>query len=139
MLCFVYRSYANCSPPRPWQDDKIKAYSLCPWFANTDLVKDISELEKKTMFRVLTIEDVGNAFDQVLDADEYGGVFVVFPDVPVIKYPELNRLFIIPVIAYAKLIALCRPEWKRINGIYAMPLLLLIIIFILYVLFCIIF
>ena len=91
------------------------------------------------MFRVLTIKDVGDGFDQALDADENGGIFVVFPDAPTIKYPEPSLFFMIPVIAYAKLISLCRPEWKRINGIYAMPLSLLIIFLLVYLLFCIIF
>ena len=88
------------------------------------------------MIRVLTVEDVGNAFDQALEADDNGGVYVVFPDVPIIKYPELNQLFIIPVIAYAKLIALCRPEWRHLNGFYALPFLLSFIYLIFYVIFC---
>lgn len=61
------RSYARCSAPKPWEDDGIKAYALCPWFANTDLLKEstnIKELEKDTMFRVLTVKDVGNAFEE---------------------------------------------------------------------------
>ena len=126
----------------PWQDDQIKAYALCPWFAATDLLKestDISKLEKQTMLRVLTVEDVGNAFDQALDADDNGGVYVVFPDVPIIKYPELNQIFIVPVIAYAKFISLCRPGWKRINGIYAITFSIFIIFLLLYILFCITF
>ena len=91
------------------------------------------------MFRVLTLEDVGNAFDEALDADDNGGIYVVFPDAPTIKYPELNQLFIIPVIAYAKLMSLCRPEWKQINGIYALPIVFLLIYMFCYVLFCLIF
>ena len=87
------------------------------------------------MIRVLTIEDVGNAFDQALDADENGGIYVVFPDAPIIRYPELNQLFLIPVIAYAKLLSLFRPEWKRVNGIYALPFLFLFVYFVCYLIF----
>ena len=68
--------------------------------------------------RVLTVEDVGNAFEQALEADDNGGVFMVFPNIPVVKFPEMNQLFIFPLIAYAKLVSICRPEWKRMNGIY---------------------
>jgi len=129
------RSYAKCSKPKPWEDDKIKAYALCPWFANTELVKEtieIGKLEKKVKFRALTVEEVGNAFDEALDADDNGGVFMVFPYVPIIKFPDLNQLFIIPVIAYAKLMSLCRPEWKRVNGVYGIPFLLFVMFFVLY-------
>lgn len=136
------RSYAACSRPKPWEDDQIKAYAVCPWFANTDLVKETTEIgkiEKKTKVRVLTVEEVGNAFDQALEADSNGGVFMVFPDVPVIQFPELNQLFIIPVIAYAKLISLCRPEWGRVNGMYGLPFAFLIIFLLLYLLFWLIF
>ena len=89
--------------------------------------------------RVLTVEEVGNAFEQALEADTNGGVFMVFPDVPVIQFPELNQLFIIPVIAYAKLISLCRPQWGRVNGIYGLPFALLIVFMLLYLLFWLIF
>merc|ERR1712018_969766 len=105
-----------------------------PWFANTDLVKETTEIgkiEKKTKVRVLTVEEVGNAFEQALEADSNGGVFMVFP--------ELNQLFIIPVTAYAKLISLCRPQWGRVNGIYGLPFALLIIFMLLYLLFWLIF
>merc|ERR1712226_739351 len=102
------RSYAACSRPKPWEDDQIKAYAVCPWFANTDLVKEtaeISMIEKKTKVRVLTVKEVGDAFEQSLEADANGGVFMVFPGVPVIQFPELNQLFIIPVIAMPNLSA----------------------------------
>ena len=105
----------------------------------------MNDTEKETReslsnhFRVLTIGDVGDAFEQALDADENGGVFIVFPDTPIIKFPELNQLFVIPVIAYAKLLRLCCPHWKRIDGVYALPLLFLLICVLLYLLFCFIF
>ena len=131
-----YRSYAKCSAPKPWEDDGIKAYAICPWFANTDLLKEstnINELEKDTMFRVLTIKDVGNAFDESLEADDNGGVYVVFPDTPLIKYPELNEVFMIPLIAYAKFVSICGPNWKRVNGIFFIPLFCIILFCIFYI------
>ena len=143
LYCFIFwRSYAKCARPKPWEDDQIKAYALCPWFADTDLVKETTEIEKiekKTKMRVLTVEDVGNAFEQALEADDNGGVFMVFPNIPVVKFPEMNQLFIFPLIAYAKLVSICRPEWKRINGIYGLPFLLLVIFIIFYFLLWLIF
>ena len=75
------RSYSKCAEPKPWEDDKIKAYALCPWFADTQLFNDskgVNETEKKSRenlsnrFRVLTVEDVGDALEQALDADDNG-------------------------------------------------------------------
>ena len=103
--------------------------------------KGVNEIEKETReglsnnFRILTVEDVGDAFEQVIEADDNGGVYIVFPDVPLVKFPEINSLFIIPVIAYSKLIALFCPQWKRINGAYAIPLVFFLMFFIMYLLF----
>ena len=136
------RFYSNCGRPKPWEDDKIKAYALCPWFAETELVKEtttISKLEKKSFFRVLTVEEVGNAFEQSLDADDNGSVWIVFPDAPATKYPEMSKFFLLPIILYAKIVAMCRPEWRRINGLYGIPLLLLVVFCILYLFLCTIF
>ena len=91
------------------------------------------------MFRVLTVEDVGDAFEQSLDADQNGGVFVVFPDVPIIRYPELNQIFIFPMIAYAKILSICCPKWKHVNGIFVLPFLFAFIYLILYIMFYIVF
>ena len=96
-------------------------------------------MEKKVKVGVLTVQDVGNAFDEALDADDNGGVFVVFPNAPTIKYPELNQLLIFPIIAYAKLLGLCFPQWKRVNGIYGIPLFFVIMLFIIYLIFWFIF
>ena len=69
------------------------------------------------MFRVLTVEDVGNAFEEALIADKNGGVYIVFPDIPIIDYPELNKILILPVIAFVKFASLWLPKFNRINGI----------------------
>lgn len=90
-------------------------------------------------FRVLTVEDVGDALEQSFDADDNGGVFLVFPDTPIIKFPELNQLFIIPVIIYAKLASLCFSQWKRVNGMYALPIIISLILALFYGLLCFIF
>ena len=130
------RSYARCSAPKPWEDDGIKAYALCPWFANTDLLKEstnIKELEKDTMFRVLTVEDVGNAFEEALIADKNGGVYIVFPDIPIIDYPELNKISILPVIAFAKFASMLFPKLNRINGMSAILFLLTVAFIIFYI------
>ena len=126
----------------------MKAYALCPWFADTQLFNDskgVNETEKKSReklsnrFRVLTVEDVGDALEEAIDADDNGGIFMVFPDTPIIKFPELNKVAVGPAIIHAKLVALCFSQWKRVNGIYAVPFTILSIFAVFYVLVCIIF
>ena len=143
-----FRSYSKCAKPKPWEDDKIKAYALCPWFADTQLFSDskgVNETEKESReslsnrFRVLTVEDVGDAFEEAIEADDNGGVFMVFPDSPIIKFPELNQLFIIPVILYAKLLSIGFSHWKRVNGMYALPISILIVLVTFYLFLCVLF
>ena len=143
-----YRSYSECGEPKPWEDDNIKAYSLCPWFADTQLFNDskgVNETEKKSReklsnhFRVLSVKDVGDALEEAIDADNNGGIFMVFPDTPIIKFPELNKLFVGPAIIYAKLVAICFSQWKRVNGIYALLLTIISILAVFYVFVCFIF
>ena len=145
---YTFRSYSKCARPKPWEDVKIKAYALCPWFADTQLFNDskgVNETEKESReslsnrFRILTVEDVGDAFEQAIDADDNGGVFMVFPDSPIIKFPELNQLFIFPVLIYAKLFSLCFSQWKLVNGMYALPLSILIVLATFYMFVCFLF
>ena len=88
---------------------------------------------------MLTVEDVGDALEEAIDADDNGGIFMVFPDTPIIKFPELNKLVVGPAIIYAKLVALCFSQWKRVNGIYAVPFAIFSIFAVFYVFICVIF
>ena len=60
----------DSDPIRP--SEGIKAYALCPVFADTQLVRDsiklygkskIEDLEKDTKVRVMDVSEVGLAFD----------------------------------------------------------------------------
>ena len=90
-------------------------------------------------FRVLSVKDVGDALEEAIDADDNGGIFMVFPDTPIIKFPELNKLFVGPAIIYAKLVAICFSQWKRVNGIYAIPFIILSLFVVFYLFVCLIF
>ena len=83
--------------------------------------------------------EVGNAFEQSLDTDDNGSIWVVFPNVPAIKYPEFNKWLRTPVILYAKIVAVFCPQWKRIDGLYGVPVLLLLFFCTAYVFLCIMF
>ena len=134
------RHYANCGRPKLWEDDKIKAYARCSWLLiNTDLFRQtarISNLRMKPGIRDLTTEEVSNTFKQTLNAGDNGSFWVVFPNVPAIKFSKLNRLFFNPGISYAKTIAICRPEWKGINVFYVLSLLLPLFFFAVYTFVC---
>ena len=71
----------DSDPIRP--SEGIKAYALCPVFADTQLVRDsiklygkskIEDLEKETKCRVMDVSEVGHAFDLRL----LGAIKVVF-------------------------------------------------------------
>jgi NAD(P)-dependent dehydrogenase (short-subunit alcohol dehydrogenase family) len=54
------RSFEDAKP-NPYNLEGIKAYAICPCFANTQLVTDehsLDELEKKTKVRVMTVSEV---------------------------------------------------------------------------------
>ena len=74
----------DSDPSRP--SEGIKAYALCPVFADTQLVRDsiklygkskIEDLEKDTKVRVMDVSEVGHAFDQRL----LGALKVIFSKV----------------------------------------------------------
>jgi len=93
----------RCFQMGPYKDnsfvkDGVKMVSLCPWFADTQLVRDISpidSLEKKTKNRVLTPVEVADVFEKVLDLHEHGKLYGIFPDANVMDLASTN----IPVFA----------------------------------------
>ncbi len=92
----------------------IKCYALCPWWANTKLVRDevdiskrrrvllstvrrknsrnssAGQLERITHHRVLKVEEVGSALMTSLKADRNGRCYGIFPDAPLMEIPEPN-------------------------------------------------
>ena len=85
----------DSDPIRP--SEGIKAYALCPVFADTQLVRDsiklygkskIEDLEKDTKVRVMDVSEVGHAFDRRL----LGAVKVVFSKVEKFHKESLKRL-----------------------------------------------
>ena len=69
-MCFRDSTSKDSDPIRP--SEGIKAYALCPVFADTQLVRDsiklygkskIEDLEKDTKVRVMDVSEVGHVFD----------------------------------------------------------------------------
>ena len=71
----------------------MKSYALCPWFADTALLRQTATpdlVQRRAKTRCLTVNEVGNAFDLVLDRDVSGGAYGVFPDAPLMDLPNPN-------------------------------------------------
>ena len=66
----------------------------------------------------MTPIDIGNGFEQIMEEDENGSAWIVFPDVPVFQYPEFNGTLLLPMILFVKLISFLKPDLKRVNGRY---------------------
>ena len=64
----------------------------------------------------MTPLDIGNAFDQILQEDENGSAWVVFPDLPTFQYPDFNNQLLVPMILFVKMIAFFKPDLRRLNG-----------------------
>eukprot|EP00095_Tigriopus_kingsejongensis_P011268 maker-scaffold526_size146413-snap-gene-0.27 protein:Tk11268 transcript:maker-scaffold526_size146413-snap-gene-0.27-mRNA-1 annotation:"15-hydroxyprostaglandin dehydrogenase" len=89
------RSFAVANPA-PFQKYGVKSYAICPWFADTQLLR--SELTegwtrqaRSTGTRVLTSEEVGETLITILKKDKNGACFFVFPDIPLVEFPNSNE------------------------------------------------
>ena len=99
------RSFAQRGRNGPQKRDGIKAMALCPWFANTQLVRNsttIEALEQKSKFRTLKISEVGDCFVEALKLDRSGACYSVFPDCPMVDFPNVNFYILFPMIMYGR-------------------------------------
>lgn len=86
------RSFAT-SKPNVELSEGVKCYAICPFFADTALVKEstnISDLERRIKGRVLTVTEVGHAFEKSLEIDTNGAAWVVYPDCPPFIMPDVG-------------------------------------------------
>ena len=96
------RSFAT-SKPNVYASEGIKAYAICPFFADTALVREsvnISDLSKKIKGRVLTVNEVGHAMEHSLKVDENGACYVVYPDCPPFPFPDNNMALCLAMIGF---------------------------------------
>ena len=133
------RSFATAKP-NVASTEGIKAYAICPYFADTSLVREsvaIDDLQKRIKGRVLTVNEVGHAFEKSLEVDQTGACYVVFPDCPPFQFPDANMGLMFGMIAFGhKLAAPLGLETFNVKhfGIAVMALLLMF-----YMVLCIIF
>ena len=96
---------------------------------NGEGVKSVAELEQKTGHRILTREEVGDAFMQSLQLDKNGAVYAIFPDVPLIEYPSIRNPFFYFVVAMAKVAARFNIQNFTPATFYAFAFVLLWLVF----------
>jgi len=133
------RSFES-SKPSVESGEGIKSYAICPYFADTALVKEsvtIEDLTRKIKGRVLTVNEVGHAFDLSLKIDQNGACYVVFPDCPPFPMPNPNMPTLGAMIAFGKTFG--GPlSLETFNGKHVILAAVLILLF-LYMVLCIIF
>jgi len=96
------------SIPNVFSTEGIKAYALCPFFANTVLLTDrisITDIEKKFNKRVLTVSEVGHGFEESLKIDQNGGCVILYPDVAPFLMPDNgNKIILMAMIAFGQIV-----------------------------------
>jgi len=126
----------------PWLVDGVKSYCLCPWFVDTPIIQntdfDEARMKKRTGFRVLKAEEVSKVLaDAAFKEDENGAVYVIFPDLPALKFPNWNKELMVLVVGLAKIAAYFNPKNTSLNtktAVIVSLVILLIITFLLGVL-----
>lgn len=67
-------------------------------------IRSVSDYRRAGVPRALTVEEVGEAFVQSMVKDKNGAVYAVFPDTPLIEFPDNQSEFTIAVGVTAMLI-----------------------------------
>ena len=108
------RNFALRGRQGPWKKDGVKAMALCPWFAKTKLVTDatsIEALEEKfnqkgrgmpLKLKLLEVPEVADKFMQCLKLDKSGACYVVFPDCPLIDFPNVSYFWVFAMISFGQ-------------------------------------
>ena len=118
--------------PNPYDAEGIKSYALCPWFADTAMVRngvDVVALEKRTKNRILTVGEVGHAMMRSLELDKNGAVYVMFPEVPLIEYTNIRNNAFFLHVAVAKIAGTLGQDVLTPTGFYIVTFFLLWIAF----------
>jgi len=133
------RSFETAKP-NVEASEGVKAYALCPYFADTSLVKEsgtIDELERRIKGRVLTVNEVGHAFDLSLKLDKTGACYVVYPDCPPFAIPSTNMAVLGASIGFGHYLG-APMGFETFNGTHVIIAIALILLCV-YMALCIIF
>lgn len=105
-LVSLTRSFAQKGRNGPWRLHGIKAMALCPWFADTQLIRDAQldteYVNKKSNQRTMTVSEVGDAFMEALRLDSSGACYAVLPDCPIFDYRNPNFYLFFAMATFGK-------------------------------------
>lgn len=85
------RSYGG---PKVAKKTGIKHVALCPWFADTGILDglDKSKIKKQAKLDFVTVERVGEAFEQVVKDQRSGSLMMIMPGCPLTYFPDVTML-----------------------------------------------
>ena len=75
--------------------------ALCPWFADTGIMEGVDKdrLKKAVKFDFVTVEKVGEAFEQVVRDQLSGSLMMIMSGCPLTYYPDItNGLFMLTLL-----------------------------------------
>lgn len=100
IVCYT-RQFSESHPSdNPWEKERVKCFSICPWIVDTtmtqspsfDIVKNTAADMVLGLGKMLNSKDVADAFTASLADDVNGSVVAVLPGSCHIKVPNLNTL-----------------------------------------------
>jgi len=78
--------------PKVVRKTGIKHVAICPWFADTGILEGIDKtrLKKQVKFEFVTVEMVGEAFEQVVRDQKSGSLMMIMSGCRPTYYPDLS-------------------------------------------------
>ena len=74
----------------------------------------------------MTCKEIGDAFDDILDADKNGSIWLILPDIPIIEVPDMNGAMLLPSALYSKVAGVLKPGVKHINAFYVLYVIIVL-------------
>lgn len=126
------------------KEEGIRVRCLCPFFAQTSILKDepIQETLKKNNVKIMTVDKVVEGFMQLFHENINGSALVVYPDICPIYWPMTSMVTLIYLAFCAKIAGKLFPNIPNIkikHQLIFTPLAIIAFYFILKILFYFIF
>lgn len=85
----ITRSFGG---PKVVKKTGIKHVALCPWFAETGILDGVDKAKLRKLIKLdfVSVERVGEAFEQVVNDQRTGSLMLIMPGCPLTYYPDLT-------------------------------------------------
>ena len=74
----------------------------------------------------MTCKEIGDAFEDILDADKNGSIWLILPDIPIIEVPDMNGAMLFPSAFYSKVAGFLKPNMKHVNAFYVLYVIIVL-------------